>query len=691
MPQFLDEKGKSYWSDKRGHPNHRMMALSGPNVEEHVEEMRKKGASEEEIAAARKGETVEELNARLARETPEANPDNNEEGKEGTKDYGLELESIHIKNYRSIKSEQILIEEIDGKKCFLMFGKNEVGKSNFLKAIALLNPEQPVTYDTDCFKEAMKKEEPISIRYFFRANGRLIDFPENEICPDKIKDNISRLEINLTIEKNNSRNQEFILGYKDLSILKRFLFDETTGRIVNITKEIEHLYPEGLKEEKANEIILTHFKEWIEKQVPKIIYWEPTEKHLITNDIDLNQFMQNPEQTSLPLRNIFNLIGVPDKNIPSYVQNFLNTSDNQDDFEVEASQIITKHINQLWAEHNVEIKLKVNKPQLSVHVKDKLTEGSKAFNMRQRSEGFKQFVSILLNLSIESRKGNLENALILLDEPELHLHPSGIRDLKKELLEISKKNVVILASHSIHLVDKINLDRNKTVVKEGVETKIGNEDSCSSEEVVYQALGTSTAEITKSWRLLFEGESDIEAFKLFVKKFEEELRPPAMGLELAKKAKNMLMYWKIFKSQHVKVFILVDSDKGGKSVKERFKLEKIDDEGRILEIKDIVQSEKQRLTLEDLLPKKVIKQAVQKTYGKEISLDDKKPIIDQLNEFKERESLQNKNVELKTNIIEIVSEDVKDEEKDQLKKKYGIYYEYVEELIQKIKSIEENK
>lgn len=48
----------------------------------------------------------------------------------------MELQRIEIKKFRSIKDMTIEIKEINGKKCIILVGKNEAGKSNILKAIA---------------------------------------------------------------------------------------------------------------------------------------------------------------------------------------------------------------------------------------------------------------------------------------------------------------------------------------------------------------------------------------------------------------------------------------------------------------------------------------------------------------------------------------------------------------------------
>ena len=75
-------------------------------------------------------------------------------------------------------------------------------------------------------------------------------------------------------------------------------------------------------------------------------------------------------------------------------------------------------------------------------------------------------------MSAEFRDGTNKNNIILIDEPEIHLHPSGVEYLRDELMEIAKENCLIIASHSIFIVDKKNLGRHVKVTKDKGETKI---------------------------------------------------------------------------------------------------------------------------------------------------------------------------------------------------------------------------
>ena len=104
-----------------------------------------------------------------------------------------------------------------------------------------------------------------------------------------------------------------------------------------------------------------------------------------------------------------------------------------------------------------------------IEEKDRMSE---KYDFNQRSDGFKHFFSILLNLSAENKTGQLKNNIILLDEPELHLHPSGQKYLRDELLKIAENNLVIYATHSIYMVDKLNIDRHLSIKKQEGITKL---------------------------------------------------------------------------------------------------------------------------------------------------------------------------------------------------------------------------
>jgi predicted ATP-dependent endonuclease of OLD family len=53
----------------------------------------------------------------------------------------------------------------------------------------------------------------------------------------------------------------------------------------------------------------------------------------------------------------------------------------------------------------------------------------------------------------------------LIDEPEVHLHPSGIRWMLEELLEIGKNNYLFISTHSDFMLDKDTKERHFLLTK----------------------------------------------------------------------------------------------------------------------------------------------------------------------------------------------------------------------------------
>jgi hypothetical protein len=84
----------------------------------------------------------------------------------------------------------------------------------------------------------------------------------------------------------------------------------------------------------------------------------------------------------------------------------------------------------------------------------------------ERSEGFQWFLSFYLIFLVESRKAH-KDAILLLDEPGLHLHPTLQIRLIKFLDRISESNQVLYTTHLPFLVDSSHFDRVRTVFLSG--------------------------------------------------------------------------------------------------------------------------------------------------------------------------------------------------------------------------------
>lgn len=608
----------------------------------------------------------------------------------------MTIKSIEINNYRSIETLKLKTSTIDDKVCSILLGKNESGKSTILKAIALLDEMRPINYEMDCNKSAKKEDKDIGIVFeldfdakFFKEEFQKIGIPEELL-------QIRRIQRRINIPSTNIRNDYFYIFLNDSEAFAKYVISNTSKiqKIADVYKGEETLTEENITQLLPNyelclrnsvEVIIEKsFDDLLYINTPKIIFWEPSVQYLINEPINLTTFKDNTS-VSIPLRNIFHISNINDENILHRIN--LITTDNEERMELSQtlSEEVTKYINKVWPEHKININVTIDQNlQCIVNIEDKDNDRPK-FKMEQRSDGFKQFISILLNLSAENSASTLKNKLILLDEPEVHLHPSGIKYLRDELLNISKNNNLIIATHSIYMIDKINLNRHFSISKEKSVTNISQIQANNpyEEEVIYESLGTSIFEHISPTTLIFEGKTDKDIFDIFSKKFATDLKIKNISSISANGVDSIPKYVKFFTNQLVKAFIVVDSDKQGRINRDLIIKDNQEfDKKNTFEITDLIKITKTDMTLEDLIPKDIIESCLIEGFEKTITLNEEEPFISQIKTV--YKTINEK--ELKLVILTTVVKDINKLTKAQAKDKYPLYYEFISTLYTNIHS-----
>jgi len=350
----------------------------------------------------------------------------------------MKLKSIHINSFRSIEDIHFdIIRLEDNSYTYGLIGVNEVGKSSILKAISLKGSVvKPIVKD-------FVDENTIRIDYQYEVD-------ENEIEEFK---NILRTqtpEINLDSVKFN----DLILG---------IYFDKSNPEQQSISLEISSI--EGVDEK---EKILEQLKQLIYDKSHKPIFWTSEDRFLISRPINLTEFESDPDNISIPLRNCFALAGIIGSESIKKQISLISDSTERELLKDTLGEKVTEHINNAWPKHKIKITFDISDGLLNFHVRDLNSKG-KAKTADQRSDGFKQFVSFLLTVSAQNKNNELTNSLLILDEPETHLHPQAQEDLLLELIKITQNdmnNVAIFATHSNYMIDKNDLSRNYKITKD---------------------------------------------------------------------------------------------------------------------------------------------------------------------------------------------------------------------------------
>ncbi len=237
-------------------------------------------------------------------------------------------------------------------------------------------------------------------------------------------------------------------------------------------------------------------KEFILSKVHQTIFWTSEERYLISQPIDLNSFASSPDTVSIPLKNCFLLTGITD--ISESIRRLAWDSTEIEELENQLWKKVTEHIRAIWPGHPIEITFKINNNIINFHIKD-LGTSEKAKTVEQRSDWFHQFISFLLTISAQNKNEELNNTILLVDEPETHLHPKAQENLLKELIKITKKNnnIVFFATHSNYMIDKEFICRNFEINKEKDNTEKsqfeGNNVTYAS--VNYQVFDIATTDL----------------------------------------------------------------------------------------------------------------------------------------------------------------------------------------------------
>ncbi len=422
------------------------------------------------------------------------------------KDIQMKLKKIKIQNYRSIDQltfDVPLME--DSSRTFGLIGVNEAGKSSFLKAIAIKDTELPVK--TKDFKNS---DKVISIEFEYD-----LDFSERESLNKGLTDeddatfNIITLINRVTIDPR--KPAEKIKGV--------FVFDEKKGEF-----EID---------ETSLDIEGGH----------TTVFWSADPRYLINQPISLSNFSNNPE-TSIPLRNCFYLAGIDD--IKSAIDKANADSADAEELQTMLGEAVTEHIKSVWHNHPIVITFMIMNGSINFHIKDH--GKGKAKTADQRSDGFKQFISFLLTVSAQNKNQELENTILLLDEPETHLHPQAQEFFLKELIELSKNdrnNLVFFATHSNYMIDKIDLGRNYKVAKikdDATElTKFESKNSTYA-SISYHVFDIATTdyhnELYGTAQEIFKNQDNNDKNREYLLTFDSEVLKKIAGLNLNKPYKG---------------------------------------------------------------------------------------------------------------------------------------------------------
>jgi AAA15 family ATPase/GTPase len=474
----------------------------------------------------------------------------------------MKLKEVNISDYRSIVQGTISFNE----GCIGLIGLNESGKSNILNAVRIIERDRRFN-SMDISKVTQQYPK---VTFHFSVDGtdheemfsalyrRLILDADNRSKVDAMIRSVTELVYEVASEEDGTETYtwaDWTSPHTD-GILKGVLLKQLKSgesieqeHVVEIDELgkfqlnryelfLDAIIPADLRpkfEDADSKLsLLTAIKDDLDEKLPSVVFWEYTPQYLLPSEIEYDAFIKDdkPQTNSAPFYNILLLtpaLGIKSSSdLTRRVSVWKKSAGERRKDSSLINDSINSYIKKIWPDYDQELNVELEQSRATIHITDPISPSRNYYEMESRSQGCKTFLSFILTIAAETEQGTVRNCILLLDEPETHLHPSGVRHMKEELLQMAKAgNYVLFATHSVFMIDRKNLKRHLIVSKDKEVTQIKpvERNNFIQEAVLYAALGTSVDEFAIGMRnVIFEGELDLKMFAAYL-----DSRPADVG------------------------------------------------------------------------------------------------------------------------------------------------------------------
>lgn len=665
----------------------------------------------------------------------------------------MKLHKITIQNFRSILNEELEINS----NCIGLIGLNESGKSNVLNAIKLVDErfrpsQKDISKITKKFPSAnfhFKLEDHEVAEFKKQAENYFTTSIEPEGSVQVQIADVDGLIVSVKFEQANQSTKRsvdinfpfkvkfrgnILARIKDAKIPEGTVVpmtyeDGTSDNVpldsieyaaASIVREDLLKYFEPLDEDVLKRELVAELSERLLERLPQVIFWEYQEQYLLPSEITYDDFIKDddPYKNSIPLYNILLLSTLLEHGSLEELKDKIAAWRNDSSQRRKDSRIITERVNTyikgIWSDYDQELNVELEETKITIHINDPRSSQKNYYEMEARSQGFKTFISFILTIAADVENEFVSNFILLLDEPETHLHPSGVRYMRDELLKLSDKgNYIFFATHSIFMIDRLNLPRHIIVSKENELTKLTKveRNNFLQEAVMYEAMGTQIDEFSIGAKnIVFEGGLDLKLFDFVINKCHENKGVVKQIQDFdqwngggTKKIESFFTSKILPKNSEW--IIILDNDSPAqilaRNLDARFK------DSPHNNVSCYHYSNVPNQELEDILPKKFIESAINNAISElnvntpfPVNLDLPKTISSIVAEFKSKNSFNTEQNNLfeqqfKKNLEEIVSEELsrietemtsKRDRTDEFKMVFDRYYKFIDDFLGKNES-----
>ena len=457
----------------------------------------------------------------------------------------MKLVSFRIKHYRSIIDTGD-VELSDNDNVSVFAGQNESGKSSILKALRDFE-EQGFDPDSVPFYIRAKPIPIVSCTYKVDASDNIAQHLSNKIVSSMSTEVKAKLQIKdaqkiLDGSSFKSLSKFTLIGSNENGKFKLAIDKNSLKVFLSLIPSVPGWEIGGGDNNRKNSIIAS----WFWEITPSIVFFDDF-CDILPDQIYVSELEAN-NSTISGYRAVRNLEEILDTKFaekdkePDSIRGATEDSENEEisvDFQADWGQQIHKD-NKIIVKYEFE-KRNEGKSYVNFYVE---TKKGQRLRPRQRSRGLIWFLSLWLELKAQDLQ--YKNLVLLLDEPDQHLHVKAQEDILKLINRLSRQNNQILyATHSPHLIQVDFLSRIKLVFnteKEGtkIEKLTTNNINAKYKKDALQpialAIGFGASEFSplEKKNVILEGVSDFyyfSAMKKIFNKVDEYVFVPGVGLK----------------------------------------------------------------------------------------------------------------------------------------------------------------
>ena len=386
----------------------------------------------------------------------------------------MRLESFSVTNFRSITKES----RISLKEYTVLLGKNNVGKTNITQALNIA-------------MNILRNHSNLSHFYSGDLYRWERDFPINLQNRNRNRNSIFKLEFSLNVEDQN-------LFYKKIGskinnkINVKIEINDDNKATISIPKQGKNAKNFTEKSDKISEFISSRIS----------INYIPT---IRTEDISMGEIRKI----------ISDRLSVLNENT-DYLQALETIKKLEQDTLNNISSELIKPLHDMVPQINdIQIILHEGRRYINRNRYKIVVNDGNPTEIEYKGEGIKSLVTIAL---LKERALKYVAPVIIIEEPESHLHPEAIAQLEKVIKSLAENNQVIVTTHNPLLVVRNKISSNIIIEN-------GKAKPAKSLEEIRNTLGIRASDnlINSKYVLVVEGTNDKEALMHILPKMNSKI------------------------------------------------------------------------------------------------------------------------------------------------------------------------